>query len=126
MSEPRSRGSGESGAVSGNQGPPVERGAANPSSTGASFLAPESVARPSAHAAWQVIEDEAVILDLETRRILGLNPTGSLAWKLLDGKRTVKEVAVEVAKRFDQPLERVEAEMRAFLGSLHHRGLVVV
>jgi hypothetical protein len=87
-------------------------------------LLPDARPRPSAQCAWQVVEGEAVLLDLEGRRILGLNPAGSYVWGLLDGRRTPAELAVAVAEHFRVGAERARADVDAFLADLLGRGLL--
>jgi hypothetical protein len=71
-----------------------------------------------------MVEGEAVILDLEGRRVMGLNPVGSFVWSLLDGARTAAEIGEAVAARFQVASGRASAEVGAFLGSLFARGLI--
>lgn len=55
---------------------------------------------------------------------MGLNAAGSFVWGLLDGRRTLAEVAVAVADRFRVDAERATADVTRFLSSLRDRGLV--
>jgi hypothetical protein len=89
-------------------------------------LSPESAPRPSSRCAWQTLEGEAVILDLEGRRVMGLNPVGSLVWNLLDGKRTAAEIAAAVADRFQIANHRAAEDVGAFLSALSARGLIEI
>jgi SynChlorMet cassette protein ScmD len=41
-------------------------------------------------------DDWAVLFDPDTGNAAGVNPTGVVIWKLLDGRRTVAEVAAEL------------------------------
>jgi hypothetical protein len=47
--------------------------------------------------AWQMVDGEGVIVDLPRRRVLGLNPTGSLIFSMLE-RATEDEIAAEVAE----------------------------
>ena len=71
-----------------------------------------------------MVAGEAVLLDLEGRRILGLNAVGSFLWPLLDGRRTVAELAAAIAARFSVPPARAQNDLTAFLSDLAARGLV--
>lgn len=71
-----------------------------------------------------MVEGEAVLLDLAGRTIMGLNPVGSFAWGLLDGRRTVAEVAAAVAAHFAVGAERAAADLGLFLADLRDRGLI--
>ncbi len=55
---------------------------------------------------------------------MGLNPVGSFTFGLLDGTRTVAELAVAVGARFGVAEERALADVAAFLGDLRARGLI--
>jgi hypothetical protein len=71
-----------------------------------------------------VVEGEAVLLDLQGRRVLGLNRVGSFVFPLLDGARTVGGLAASVAERFGVEVRRAEADLRVFLAQLAKRGFV--
>ena len=80
--------------------------------------------RRSPDTAWQVIGDEAVIMNLAGARVLGLNPTGALVWSLLDEKDE-SEIAAAVAERFEIDAETAGRDVREFVALLRDRGLVV-
>lgn len=63
-------------------------------------LAKDSVPARVRDVAWQVLEGEAVLVDLDGKTIRGLNRTGSRVWELIDGRRTVREIAAVVAQEF--------------------------
>lgn len=65
-----------------------------------------------------------MILDLEGRKVMGLNPTGSFVWGLLDGRHSVAQIAAAVADRFQVPADRAAGDVGAFLAALAARGLI--
>jgi len=85
-----------------------------------------SVLARSRDAAWQTIDGETVVLDMRSRELLGLNGVGGRVWNLLDGVRSIAAVSAAIAADFAQPAERVEADVRQFLGALLASGLVVL
>ncbi len=89
-------------------------------------LPPDARPRISSRCAWQVVEGEAVLLDLAGRRIMGLNPVGSFVFGLMDGARSVEAIAAAVAERFRVDVLRAHADVSAFLEGLSRRGLVEV
>lgn len=97
---------------------------ADPGAAAGAPLDGAAVPRIAPRCAWQVVEGEAVLLDLHGRRIMGLNAAGSLAFGLVDGKRSVGELAAAVAARFGIARERALADLAAFLGALRARGLL--
>ena len=46
------------------------------------------------------LDDWALLYDPDSGRVAGLNPTGVAVWKLLDGSRTVDEVAAAATAGF--------------------------
>ena len=73
--------------------------------------------------AWQVIDGEAVVIDLARGRMLGLNPAASLIWSLLpDHDETA--IAKALTRSFDVDLDTARADVREFVRSLQEKGLV--
>jgi len=127
MSKERRAGGPAAGDLPGGSVPPQRAGAPDPGCAQPAPAAPgQALAAPriSGRCAWQVVEGEAVLLDLHGRRVVGLNPVGSFVFGLLDGARTVAALASSVAERFGVELSRAEADVRAFLAELEGRGFV--
>lgn len=80
--------------------------------------------RVSPRCAWQVVDGEAVLLDLAGKRLVGLNAVGSFVLPLLDGRRTLPELAAAVAERFGVGVTRAEGDVAVFLRDLARRGFV--
>jgi len=68
---------------------------------------------------------KAVLLHYEGRRLLGLNPTGSRIWELVDGQRSVEEIAEILAHDSESPRDAVESDVRQFIGELVSRDLLL-
>jgi hypothetical protein len=75
----------------------------------------------SAHTASQVIDGEAVILDIPGKVLRGLNPVGSRMWELVDGTRTLTDIARVVADEFGRTEEEVVNDVVIFMGDLADR-----
>lgn len=74
--------------------------------------------------AWQTIGDEAVLMSLAERRVLGLNPTGTLVWTLVE-ERDEDGLVRAVTERFATAEAEARQDVRAFLSLLRGRGLIV-
>ena len=74
--------------------------------------------------AWQVIDGEAIVIDLGKGRTLGLNPAGSLIWSLLPA-HDEDAIAGEVAQRFAVTRETARRDVDEFLTGLTEQGLLV-
>lgn len=74
--------------------------------------------------AWRTIEGEAVILSLDTKVFRGLNAVGSRVWELIDGRRSVDEIARVIAGEFRVASDAAARDVRAFVEQLLAKGLV--
>ena len=57
----------------------------------------------SPNATYQTVAGEAILIDLNSGSYYSLNETGTWLWEHLDGKRTVGELATELAVACDIP-----------------------
>lgn len=70
--------------------------------------------------AWQMVGEEAVLVDLETGRAVGLNETGSFLWKRLE-VMDEEELAAELAAAFSVEPDRAREDVARFLALLRER-----
>jgi len=76
--------------------------------------------------AWQIIDGEMVLLDVDGKQLIGVNDVGARIWELMDGVRTIADIAHTLTEEFDAPLETSMADVRAFLGELVALGAVAL
>ncbi len=74
--------------------------------------------------AWQTIDGEGVVLDLERGRSLGLNATAALILSLLE-THTEEAIAAEISKRFGVTAEAAAVDLKDFLDVLRQNGLLI-
>ncbi len=86
---------------------------------------------PSCDIVAREIEGEIVIVplvsgigDLEDE-LYTLNETGRAVWKLLDGKRTLKDVATELASEYEGAVEEIERDIRGLVDELLKRRMLI-
>jgi len=78
------------------------------------------------HVVYRSFPAETVLLNLETGKYHGLNPTAGRMLEALEKTRTVREAAARLNGEFDQPLERIESDLCGLCAQLAERGLVAV
>ena len=78
------------------------------------------------HVVFRPFARETVILNLETGRYHGINPTGGRMLETLKQLGDVREASARLAGDFDRPLEEVEQDICHFCSDLVERGLIVV
>ncbi len=69
-------------------------------------------------------EGEIVVYVLQTQELLMFNDIGAGVFVLLDGERTIDEIAAFVASCFEEDLERVRDDVETFLEALRERHVV--
>jgi len=85
---------------------------------------------PSEDIVAREIEGEIIIVPLTAGigdaedDLFSLNETGRAFWKLLDGKRTLAAIAVELGKKFDAPRERIEKDINGLTTELLKRRMI--
>jgi len=80
---------------------------------------------PAPQVASRESEGELVVVLPEQGKYIVLNRTGAEVFQLMDGQRTLGEIAVAVSERHDVLLEQVQADVLALVEKLLDRGLVL-
>lgn len=69
-------------------------------------------------------DDWAVLFDPDTGDAVGLNPVGVAIWKLIDGRRDLRQIGEALRGEFDQVPAEIEAHLTAFCLDLCRRGFL--
>jgi len=80
--------------------------------------------RPTAQARGRILDQEAVIVLPAKGEVKVLNEVGAHIWALADGSRSVHEIAVAVAERYDVSLAQAEVDTAEFLSTLREKALI--
>ncbi len=75
--------------------------------------------------AWQIVDGEAIVVDLASGRTIGLNPSGTLLWSKIDGARDDRELVAALMTEFEVAPDAAETDTREFLDEMTRRALVV-
>lgn len=81
---------------------------------------PDVVARPLAEG------EGGVLLHLDSGAYFSVNPVGLVIWDLIDGQRTVADLAEALRERIENGPQDLEADVAAFIGRAAERKLIVV
>ena len=74
--------------------------------------------------ACQVVNGEAVLLDIERGEYFSLNSVGTRIWELCDGTRSVTEIVSVIGVEFDVTEDVVTADAQEILDELAKEKLV--
>lgn len=72
--------------------------------------------------AWQEVDGETILLDLEASAYLGTNASGSVLWSGLAAGSTRQELVDRVCTRFEVTEEQAAADVDTFLQTCAERG----
>ncbi|RMG23000.1 MAG: PqqD family protein [Armatimonadetes bacterium] len=64
------------------------------------------------------------LLKVPSQRSVELDELGSHVWKLCDGRRTLRQIAIELKDEFRITQAEAEASLLAFLTTLERRGYI--
>jgi hypothetical protein len=78
------------------------------------------------HVVFRDFVSETVLLNIETGQYHGLNPTAGRMLTVLDGAGSVEAAAKQLAKEFDQPIERVADDLSELCEGLLERKLLEI
>lgn len=77
-------------------------------------------------AEWRVVDDEAVVVNVETSYYYALNRAGTLVWTALSERaQSADELADELAAAFEIELSRAREDVDALLDDLKREDLLV-
>lgn len=76
------------------------------------------------HVVYRDFVSETVVLNLETGKYHGVNPTGGRILDAIERSTTAGEAAEKLALEYERPRDAVEADVVAFCTDLLTRGLV--
>ena len=75
--------------------------------------------------AWQIVDGEAIVVDLASGKTIGLNATGTFLWSHLDGNSDPRALAAAMAAEFDVADDEALSDTNAFLSEMAGRELIV-
>ena len=85
-----------------------------------------TVLQRSENATFEVVADEAILINMETGSYYSLNRIGTEFWALLDGQQTLTQHAAALAGKYGVPCAQVEADLMELSLRLAQAALVTI
>jgi 4-diphosphocytidyl-2C-methyl-D-erythritol kinase len=85
----------------------------------------DNVLAPAPQVASRESQGELVVVLPEKGKFIVLNGTGAEVFQLMDGQRTLEEIATAVSEQYEAPLEQVQADVLTLAKKLLDRGVVL-
>jgi hypothetical protein len=73
---------------------------------------------------WNVVDNEAVLLNTETGFYYGMNKTASVIWELLETPKTIEEIVQEMNKRFSVDSAVLTGDVEQIIKTLTSKRLI--
>jgi len=74
--------------------------------------------------AYRVIDDEAILIDLQSGNYYTIVDVGSIIWQMIDAHWTLRDIGLAVSERYGVELESVGSEVETFVDALLDEGLI--
>lgn len=84
----------------------------------------DSIVTRSTQVMAQPVDDELVMMHLESSQYLGLNPMGRRIWDMMESPISVQAICQQLVTEFDVEMAVCEREVLAFLSDLHESQVV--
>jgi hypothetical protein len=84
----------------------------------------DSSVRPSDHAVFREVDDDAVVLDATTGHYFGLDPVGKRVWQLIDQLGDLRAVHDALVREFEVSSDEARRDLLALVAELSDKGLV--
>jgi methyltransferase-like protein len=78
-----------------------------------------------AQVAWQVVDGEAIVVDLASGNTIGLNPVATFLWSHIDGHHDDAALVTAVIGEFEVSPADAEHDTLEFLDEMKRRTLIV-
>jgi hypothetical protein len=82
------------------------------------------IPRPAPSVVGQMLKDEAVLVLPQSGKVQVLNEVGARIWQLMDGARSLSQIAAVVCAEYQVELQEAEQDVQTFVRDLHARGAI--
>jgi len=67
---------------------------------------------------WRIIEDEAILINIDSEMVIHLNEVAAEIWSAMDGKKSVREIVEVVHGMFKADRPTIEKDVVKFIDEL--------
>ena len=86
---------------------------------------PSSTFKLSPSLAWRKVDEEVMVLNLETSFYYSLNETGARIWELLDQGKTAEQIAGTFMTEYDVNEKVAQKEVASFVAELKRQKFIL-
>ncbi len=85
-----------------------------------------SIAAPVENVVWSCIDNEAILLNLENGFYYTLNDVGCKIWELIDGKRAISGIGLEICSMYAISQQQVEQDLCGLFQDMLQEKLITI
>jgi hypothetical protein len=84
------------------------------------------VARDTTQVIDRVVDEEALLIHLQSGTYFSLNQVGTRVWEIMDGSKTVAELAAVIASEYEVSQEQAQTDVSNLVNELVEEKLVIL
>ena len=73
---------------------------------------------------WRSLDDGTVIINPEQGDVKVLNDVGARVWELVDGQRSIDQIALEITQDYEVSLDDANKDLKDYLNVMIDQGLL--
>ena len=73
---------------------------------------------------WRSLDDGTVIINPEQGDVKVLNEVGARVWELVDGQRSIDQIALEITQDYEVSLDDANKDLKDYLNVMIDQGLL--
>jgi trimethylamine:corrinoid methyltransferase-like protein len=78
----------------------------------------ESIVKRGEDTPWNIVDDEVVLLNLDSGHYYSLNESGRRVWELLDGENTIPDIINTICEEFDVEQQEAAKDINTLIDEL--------
>lgn len=85
-----------------------------------------SILQRAENVTFEVVADEAILIDINTGTYFSLNEVGTEFWEMLDGEQTIEQQATVIANKYEVETSMVVADLLELAEEMAKDKLIVI
>jgi hypothetical protein len=87
-------------------------------------MTPETVLTRSESASYEIVADEAILIDVNSGTYFSLNSVGTEFWQHIDGQQSIADIAATLAAKYAVDSQMVADDLIELATTMLNEGLV--
>ena len=86
----------------------------------------DSILQRAESVTFEVVADEAILIDINTGTYFSLNEVGTEFWQMLDGQQTIEQHAQTIANKYEVETDIVVADLLELANEMARDDLLII